>query len=153
MPKSLRAQALAIADSFDDAPERIHEPKYTRVSRQKETLILKLSEAGKSQTEIAGIVGVSQPTVSRTLAEFVDTRIVAKALLNRHATALAERVIKEANVAESIDVLERIEVLAPKQANSAHGAAISIVIGMPGSPAGPRPILDLSPVSSNELTE
>ena len=134
----------------------IDAPAYSRVSREKEGLILKLAEAGKTQVEIAKITDVSQPTVSRTLAAYADTRVHAKALLNKHASRLAERVVKDANVAESLEVLERIEVIAAKKQDS-RGSQVTIVIGMPGQPAGPDPVIVtdtlLSPERHIELTE
>lgn len=143
MPKA-ELTAEQIADSFLD--QRIDTPKYTRVSREKEGAILKLAALGKNQVEIAEIIGVSQATVSRTLSELADTRDHAKAILNKSAHTLAERVIKQANVAESLDVLERIEVIAPKKQDSNRSAGVTIVIGMPNQPAGPDPVIDLSPV-------
>lgn len=41
-------------------------------------MILALSDAGKTQTEIAQIVGISQPEVSRTLAEYTPVMELAK---------------------------------------------------------------------------
>lgn len=135
--------------------QRIDEPKYARTSRATEGLILKLSEAGKTQTEIAAIVGVNQSTVSRTLSELTDARYLAKAILHRGATKLAERIVKDANVAESIEVLERIEVIKPKQQADSGGGRVQILIGMPGQPAGPLPVIvqsdGLSLVPRNDL--
>jgi IS30 family transposase len=42
-----------------------------------EAMILEMSSAGKSQTEIADAVGCHQSTVSRTLAEWTDSRELA----------------------------------------------------------------------------
>ena len=146
----LRSQAEAIADSFS---ERIDAPKYSRVSREKESAILKLSALGKTQTEIAQAVGVSQPTVSRTLSEFADTRAYASAILNNNAARLAERVIKHANVEESLDVLERIDVIRAKERdNGAHGG-VQVVVLMPGQAQHTPPVIDLSPVPRTELGE
>ena len=43
-----------------------------------EATILELAATGKSQTEIAGLVGCHQSTVSRTLAEWTDSRGLAR---------------------------------------------------------------------------
>ena len=149
MSEGLRQQAEAIADSF----ERIETPKYTRVSREKEAAILKLAAIGKTQTEIADAVGVSQPTVSRTLSEFADSREHAKAILNKSAARLAERVAEQANVAESLDVLERIDVIRAKERDSGAHGGVQVVVMMPGQAQLEPPVIDLSPVPRNQLTE
>lgn len=102
--------------------------------------------------EIAAAVGVSQATVSRVLAEFTDSREHAIATLHKGANTLAERILKHANVEESVDVLERIEVLRAKQTGAGTAANFQVFIGMPNQPVGPDPVIDLSPVPRNELT-
>jgi predicted transcriptional regulator len=146
----LQQQAEAIADRFE---QRIDAPKYSRVSREKESAILKLAALGKTQTEIADIVGVSQPTVSRTLSEFADTREHAKAILNKSAARLAERVVDRADVAESLDVLERIDVIRAKERDSGAHGGVMVVVNMPGQLEHQPPAIDLSLVPRNELPE
>lgn len=136
-------------DADLETDQRIDAPKYKRVSRAAEALILKLAEAGKSQTEIAQIVGVSQPTVSRTLAEFADTRVVAKAVLNKHAKTLAERVVKDADVSQSLEVLDRLDV-APKRRDETHSTQVMVVVQTQSVIPG---IQTLSPVSHKEIQD
>ena len=57
-------------------------PNYSRLSRQDEALILKLSDDGKTQTDIAQLIGCSQSTVSVVLNEFLDTRSLASKKAN-----------------------------------------------------------------------
>ena len=129
---------------------------YSRLSRTEESLILQLHAEGKTQVAIAQVLGCSQPTVSAVLKAYSDTKFLAKRVLDNSAIALAERVVKHANVAESLDVLERIDVIAPKKQDAGRSGQVTIVIGMPGQPAGPEPIVStdsvLSPERLNELS-
>ena len=136
---------------FQETDHRIETPKYSRVSRATESLILKLSENNKTQQEIAAIVGVSQATVSRTLSEFADTRHIAKALLHNGASVLAKRVIENANVEESLEVLDRLDVAAKRQ--ESKGTSISIEVCMPGQGTRHPPVIDLSPTPVKALSE
>ena len=128
---------------------------FSRLSRTEESLILQLHAEGKTQVAIAQVLGCSQPTVSAVLKAYSNTKFLAKRLLDNSAATLAERVVKHANVAESLDVLERIEVIAPKKQDTGRSGQVTVVIGMPGQPAGPEPIItietSLSPETFNEL--
>src|SRR3990167_8264315 len=117
-------------------PESI--PDRSRLTRPEVGLLLKLHEAGKTQTEIAHTIGCSQSVVSRWLSELADTRIEAKHVLHNGAQKLAKLVISEATEDQSLDMLERLEVVAPRQQQGGVGG-VNILIGMPGSPAGPDP--------------
>lgn len=139
--EGLQRQAEAIADTFPDPAKRI--PDHSRLSRTEEILILQLHAEGKTQTAIAQVIGCSQPTVSRVVNDYTDSRVLAKAVLHKNAQALAERVVKHANVEEALEVLERIEVVAPKRQEQRAGN-VSIVIGMPGQAAGVAPVIDVS---------
>jgi len=66
-------------------------PEYSRLTPADISLILQLSEAGKTQTQIAETVGKTQPTVSRCLSEFNDTANLAK----RKAHNLAYKAVQK----------------------------------------------------------
>lgn len=128
-------------------------PDYSRLTRAELASLFALHRAGKNQVEIAHTLGCNVSTVSRWLSDLTDTTDLAKQTARNAAQKLVERVIKHANVEESLEVLDRIEVL-PKRQSEGKGAAVNIVIGMPGSPAGPDPlVVSLSPVNSQQLTE
>ncbi len=125
----------------EPAPQPI--PDYSRLSYAETAFIVKLDRDGLTQPQIAQRLACSQSTVSRVLGEFQDTRELAKAKLHRGSLKLAERIVADADVDQSIDVLERIQVLEPKQSQSGAGG-VQILIGMPGAGAGPDPILLVS---------
>lgn len=125
------------------ALERI--PDRSRLTRAEVGALLNLHKAGKTQVEIAQALGIDQSNVSRWLDKLVDTTELAKHTLRNSASTLAKRVVKNANVEESLEVLDRLEVL-PKRQTEARAGGVNIVIGMPGQPAGPDPVVvDLSP--------
>jgi DNA-binding transcriptional regulator LsrR (DeoR family) len=134
--------------------QRISAPRYKRVSRQLEGLILKLAEAGKTQMEIAAIAQVSQSTVSRTIDELTDTRVVAKAILHNRAKFLAERVIKNADVDQALEVLDRIDV-APKRRDEPSASQVMVIVqqgsSIPGITLQTQSSASLSPVPRNDL--
>lgn len=122
-------------------PETALEPirDFTRLTPADIALILKLADDGRKQTDIAQVVGCSQSTVSQALHEFTDTREIAKRLANRAAEKLTKRVIDEADVDQSLEVLDRIGVLEKRQQESGRGNNVLVVIGTPGKPAGTDP--------------
>lgn len=124
----------------ETALERI--PDHTRLSRGDQALILKLREDGRTQVEIAQLVGCHQSSVSRLLQDFSDTRLLARETLRRDAHRFAERVVESADVDQSLEVLDRLEVLPKRQSDSKGG--VSVLIGINASPIGPDPIA-LSP--------
>lgn len=144
---NLTAQATAIADACSPAePKPIRD--YSRLSYTEIGLALKLREDGLTQTQIAQRLGCSQPTISTLLSELSDTRQIARLKLNNGAVKLAERVLAQADVDQSLEVLDRLEVATKRQADSGRGNQVNIVIGMPGQAAGPDPVIAISPAPS-----
>ena len=84
----------------------------------------------------AGGGGALAPTadtaaLDRRIAEIAgmrDTREAAKALLRARALDLMERLIVDAEPDEIIDVLERVEVLAPKRKDTGD-SGVTVIVG------------------------
>ena len=148
----LHSQAAAIADSYS---ERI--PDRARLTRDEVALLLQLHKAGKTQVEIAQVLGIDQSNVSRWLSKLIDTSELAKHTLKNGANTLAERVIAKADVTEAVDVLERIGVIAPKQESSGSHGSVQVLILQAGQTQLSPPVIDvddtLSPVPRNQLTD
>lgn len=119
--------------------------------------VLDYHAQGVNQVDIARIVGCSQSTVSRTLAD-----------AKRHAESVQQ--LMTAGIADSLEcwdeaqriaakrgdhrpARERIEMalptLRPQPANSGTGGGVTINIGMPGKPIG-LPTIEV--VSPRQLT-
>lgn len=130
-------------------------PDYSRLSRADEALILKLAEDGRTQTEIAQLIGCSQPTVSDILRDFGDTRILARKRTHNRALDVANAAIEGSIIAANdgkpeaaLELLDRLEVAPKRQVDSGKGTQVLIQIGMPGQPAGPDPVIDVPFASS-----
>lgn len=106
-----------------------------RLTHRDIALILKLAEAGKMGKEIAGVIGVSEATVSRTLTEWADTREIARRYLDRSALQVAERAAVES---EPLAVLERIGVV---EGPKSQGPSVAVLIGGQSQPLSPPQIV------------
>ena len=119
-------------------------PDFSRLSYADTALLLKLADDGRTQMEIATVIGCSQPTVSQVLSRFGDTRDLAKKRMNSAALKLVDRVIEDADVDQSLEVLDRIGVAEKRLQPTGADTKIAIVIGMPGQAVGPDPLLTVS---------
>ena len=113
-------------------PERT--PDYTRLTPTDVALILRLSNEGRQQIEIAQVIGCHHSTVSRCLAEFSCTRVMAQARLANAADRFATRVIEYASVDQSLEMLDRLDVANRKRDETRGDTKVQILVGMPGSP-------------------
>lgn len=121
-------------------------PAYHRVTITQLDVMFRLRGLGKTQQEIADVLGVAVSTVNEHLQQLTDTRELAKGIAKAAAAPLTERVIAQADVDQALEVLDRLDVL-PKRIVDSHASSINIMIGMPGHPAGPDPFdLDASTV-------
>lgn len=127
MPESLQTAAETLLSQLPQ-PAAKPIPDYSRLDYDEIALLLRLRDAGKTQTEIAQVLGCSQPTVSTVLKEFTDTRELAKLTLNSNAKRLTDRVIEQADVDQSLELLDRIGV-----AEKRHGektTAVQVNVGI-----------------------
>jgi hypothetical protein len=122
-------------------------PDYTRLSRAEVASVVALHRAGKTQTEIALTLGCNTSTVSRWLNQLGDTTELAKQKLRAGSAELVDRVLKRADIDQSLEVLDRLDVAPKRERNASNGNQVNIVIGMPGAPAGPDPMITVSPVT------
>ena len=121
------------------------------LSYEQVSLMLKLSSVEqKTQVEIAEIMGVSQPCVSRILTQFSDTTGIAKARLKGAAELMAERVIVASEVAAArgdaspaLEVLDRIDALPKRVSGSTGGSAKVIVVVGSVTPPKLAEIIDI----------
>jgi len=91
---------------------------------------------GMTQTELAAIFGITQGQVSRLLAQFEDTRVLAKNRLNKEADAIVEATVNATKIAASrgdanpgLELLDRLDIAAKKRQEATGGAKVMIMVG------------------------
>jgi predicted transcriptional regulator len=144
----LSHQAEVIANRYSARIPAEDKPNHIRDAK-----ILTLDKQGVTQTLIAQQLGISQATVSRVLDRYVDTRELAKLRLHNSAASLVDRVINDADVEQSLEVLDRIDVVVKRQNEGKHTGGVMVVVNMPGQIEHQPPVIDLSLVPRNELPE
>lgn len=132
MMHSLEEQAEALLERVPDALEKPI-PNFSRLTKEDIALMLKLRDAGKTQVEIAQVIGCSQPTVSQTLAEFIDTRLEAANILRGGASELAKRIVKKAGPMVALETLRDLEVSQKRAPDQGKGGGVTVVIGVQDS--------------------
>lgn len=101
---------------------------YSRLSNAEIGAALQLHKVGRSQTEIAETLKCHRSTICRLLKDLEPTTEIAKLTAQHAALDLMKRVIKDADVEESLEVLDRIDVLPKRQSES--GPQIQIIQGI-----------------------
>lgn len=112
--------------------------KHTFLGVDEKTAILTLASKGRTIPQIAKSVNRAESTIARFLVRMSDTSVLAKATLKAGAVRLAERVVKHADVEESIEVLSRpgMDVLQPAAAagiSGGFGIQVSVGVGSCGT--------------------
>lgn len=91
-------------------------------------LAIHLREQGLSNLQVARRLGRSAEGVRFILEKWEPTAKLAKATLHKGAVELAERVIKDATVGESLEVLDRLDVLPKRDRGS--DSRVQVVLGV-----------------------
>jgi DNA-binding MarR family transcriptional regulator len=129
-----------------------------RLTMKAMSLIMSLADAGKTQTEIAQVVGCSVPTVSRTLDNLTDNRALARRQLEAAAPQLVKTIKQSKDAATALRALGKLDVV--REDGPQSTANIAVVIGQPGQPLSPPSITiqavgaetsPLSPLGSQQL--
>jgi uncharacterized protein YjcR len=116
-----------MADALQPLPDTgpAYVPSYKRITPQQRLLIRQLHREGKSQPEIAQILGCSQPTISKWLAEFIDTTSDANEFLRNKALAMAKDIEKNGKPDVKLKALQGLGVAS----ENSGGPAVVIQIG------------------------
>jgi hypothetical protein len=95
--------------------------------------ILRLAAAGRRQVDIAREVGCHQATVSRTLADYDDSRALARKFLEAKALDMTKRLVADAKAETILRVLAKLDVVRDEDLRSSTPGVV-IQIGTPGAP-------------------
>ena len=107
-----------------------------------EATILELAAAGKSQTEIAAIIGCNQSTVSRTLAEWADSRGLARKYAEAKSLEMMKRFVTDASPAEILKMQQKLDVI--RDDRQEGGNQFIVMLGTADHPLQP-PDIDVTP--------
>jgi predicted transcriptional regulator len=125
----------------------VEDVAYKRLSAAQIALILQLSEAQKTQTEIAQIIGVTQATVSRTLSKFRPTtqlaELRAKAAALPAVRALVDNMESALKDGDTKPVELVLELAGMRKKDSGNQAQqVNVVVGMQGQASYQDPFSD-----------
>jgi len=103
-------------------------PKYRRLADIDRAFILKLSDAGRTQVEIAEQLRIAQSTVSQVLTAFTDTTADSKRYLRGQALPMARNIVKKGRAADHVAALKGLGVLEDQPSSG-----LTIVVGGMGN--------------------
>jgi DNA-binding MarR family transcriptional regulator len=128
-------------------------PQRRSLTHSEIALAVKLRHDGLTQEQIGQRLNRDQTTISALLQQFEDTRLLATAKARNRAVDVLDaalegsiRAAKKGRPEHALEVVDRLEVLTKRQTESGRGNQVTIVIGMPGAPAGPDPMITVSEV-------
>jgi transposase len=117
--------------------------KGQHLSVEEQTIILEAHfSKGVGPKAIGEILKRPHSTIVRFIQRYTSTAPIAAATMRAGAETLAKRVIKNANVQEALEVLDRVDALPKKDRQKAveTGPRFNIVVALPGSSAAPPPV-------------
>ena len=124
--------------------EEIKKARPKNLSVEEKHAILEMYQLGYTTQIIAARLDRSFVAITRFLADYKPTTILAKAVFEANAEKLAYRVVRHADVEQSLEVMDRLKVL-PKTAKDAGsgGSNFQIIVGgataVSGQPSMPIP--------------
>lgn len=118
--------------------ERSHKPEFFLTAEEK-SIIIELHHLGVSRRKIAGQLRRTVQTVSRFIQRYASTAAVSRMYFEANADKLAHRIVKQANVQESLEVMDRLDILSRKRDAGTIGPSFNVVIGVPGASSAPIP--------------
>ena len=152
MTEQLASDAAALLANWRALPPR---EAGEELRDQDKQAILLLRREGKTQSEIAAVVGCDQATVSRTLSKLTDTRPLAEAIAHSSAAKMMQNVIDNGKPELHAKVLQGVGVKVLPEDESRGRSQVIVQIGVSGAPIptenGARVVLD--PARSYVLPE
>ena len=113
---------------------------------------LELWAETKDRAIVATKMGRSEESVKKFLTRYFSTTLGARMKLEAGAEKLADNIVKNANVEESLEVMDRLGILEKKRDESAPATSFNLIIGMPSTAAQPAAI-DIVPVPTQAQLE
>lgn len=126
-PKEFTSRYL----SSEELAELKTQQKSVGLTAAEKIVILEMAIADLGPTIIASRIGRSVQTVSKFLSQYRSTSVLGRAYLESKAEKLARRIVKSATVEESMEVLDRLDVLNKKREDRSAGnnQQFNIIVG------------------------
>lgn len=100
-------------------------PRYKRITQDQLRMLLPLRRQGKTQTEIAHILGCDQKTVSRWLADLTDSTEDATAYLRGKALPMAQNIVRKGKPDVQLKALQGLGVAAESESKQ----GVTVIVG------------------------
>lgn len=107
--------------------------KVTQMTMEEKVEALELYSSLGNIEAVASKMNRSPEILRKFLWRYKTTTKVARMTLEAGADTLARRIIKEANVEESLEVMDRLDILGKKRDSAQVQTSFSLVIGMPNT--------------------
>lgn len=111
--------------------------KVTAMTMEEKVIALELYHELGNVDAIATKMQRSPEILRKFLWRYQSTTKAAKLRLEGGAEILADRIIKDANVEESLEVMDRLGILEKKRDKQVPQTSFSLIIGMPNNTANP----------------
>jgi hypothetical protein len=99
--------ANAIAEWAEQQTAPTHRKPTKRLSQAEVGLLLQLHKEGKSQVEIAQLLGVTQGAISRWLQNTTDSTGIAKSYLRGSALRMAQNIVRNGQAKDHVQASGR----------------------------------------------
>lgn len=127
-----RSPRVKLDENGNVVPRIVH----THLTRDEKARIARWVANDVSPSLIAKRLRRNLSTIYRFLRSHESTDEYGKLILKANVDTLVERVVEQANVDQSMEVLDRLGVLEKRQRDSGvKGPSVVVAVGMPGQPA------------------
>lgn len=117
--------------------ERIEDEELSEILTQYHLQRKKGKTSKEACAHIGARLGRNWETVAHVIRRYAPTTSLAEAVIKKGSVSLARRIIQEADVDQSIDVLERVGVLAPKAGKGENaGSAPALMLSVSAESCG-----------------
>lgn len=123
-------------------------PKF--LSTEEKLAILEMHSKQYATEVIAGRLARNPDTIRKFLSDYKPTTTLARAYFEAKAEILAARVVKHADVDQSLEIMDRLDVLNAKRKDAANTQTqFNVIVGVSGNAQMPSAV----PVPTQEAIE
>lgn len=114
-------------------------PKF--LSTEEKLAILEMHSRQYAVEVIASRLSRSPETIRKFLSDYKPTTTLARAYFESRAEILAARVVKHADVDQSLEIMDRLDILNAKRKDAASTQTqFNVIVGVPGNSQTPSAI-------------